>query len=428
MLQGAAEAFVGNLEMAGTELPAALAEQQLTELAVLCLERNNVEGYLAVQQELVRRFPESVAAWQAAAELLLMYGSAEVRHYRLSRGGPGISSPGLASNADNASAEGEVEGVLRPRIEQGTATPFGGTRTAQLTAVQENWNRQAQTAWKLLQRHAEGEFGVVRAVPPTAALRWGISLARSQSSGEAANLLTGLARRRDQAGRWAESEFQQQQGLRSAWLRTVNLEQSELRPLLDGQLSDEIWQAADELSLEPVGSVSSAVAGEAPRSLAMLAWDGEYLYLSARMERAAGRELLQTAAERRHDEPHGERDRLELCVDTDRDLLTSFRLTVDETGRTDDACWRLPKWNPAWYVATDADEHTWRLECAIPLSELSAEAVRPGTLWSLRLRRLCPGQADQQVPVAEPGADEGAGISADGAVLVRLIRPQTGRR
>ena len=428
MLQGAAEAFVGNLEMAGTELPAALAEQQLTELAVLCLERNNVEGYLAVQQELVRRFPESVAAWQAAAELLLMYGSAEVRHYRLSRGGPGISSPGLASNADNASAEGEVEGVLRPRIEQGTATPFGGTRTAQLTAVQENWNRQAQTAWKLLQRHAEGEFGVVRAVPPTAALRWGISLARSQSSGEAANLLTGLARRRDQAGRWAESEFQQQQGLRSAWLRTVNLEQSELRPLLDGQLSDEIWQAADELSLEPVGSVSSAVAGEAPRSLAMLAWDGEYLYLSARMERAAGRELLQTAAERRHDEPHGERDRLELCVDTDRDLLTSFRLTVDETGRTDDACWRLPKWNPAWYVATDADEQTWRLECAIPLSELSAEAVRPGTLWSLRLRRLCPGQADQQVPIAEPGADEGAGISADGAVLVRLIRPQTGRR
>ena len=44
MLQGAAEAFVGNLEMAGTELPAALAEQQLTELAVLCLERNNGEG------------------------------------------------------------------------------------------------------------------------------------------------------------------------------------------------------------------------------------------------------------------------------------------------------------------------------------------------------------------------------------------------
>jgi len=442
MLQGAAEAFVGNLETAGAELPAALAEQQLRELAALCLERNNVEGCLAVQQELVRRFPGSAAGWRAAAELLLMYSSAEVRHYRLGRGAPGFA--GLRGVADVPPGDvppgdvppGDVppgdagtagDGALRPRMEQGAATPFGGPRTGQLTAVNETWNRQAQTAWKLLQRHARGEYGVIRAVPPSASLRWGISLSRSQSAGEAASLLTGLARRRDLPGRWAESEFQQQQGLRSVWLRTVNLEQSALRPLLDGQLSDEIWQAADELSLEP--AAGRGVTGvDAPRSLAMLAWDSEFLYVSARLERAQGRELLQTALERAYDEPHGERDRLELCVDTDRDLLTAFQLTIDETGRTNDACWRLAKWNPEWYVATEADERSWRVECAVPLAELSAEAVRPGTLWSLRLRRLCPGQADQEVPVAEAGVDGGTLVSADGAFLVRFIRPQSGRR
>ncbi len=427
-LQGAAEAFVANLETAGAGLPAALAEQQLCELAGLCLERNNAEGYLAVQQELVRRFPGSAAAWQAAEVLLLMYGSAEVRHYRLTQGTAKMSSVETGDQRPSAESEVPVDGGLGPKIEPGTAMAFGAERTSQLAALNENWNRQTQTAWTLLQRHADGEFGTSRTLPPAAILRWGISLSRSQKSGEAANLLTGLARRRDRHGLWAEVEFQQQQGLRSTWLRSMNLEQSGLRPLLDGQLSDEIWQTADELQLEPVEDAGQSMVSEAPRSLAMLAWDSEFLYLAARLERAEGRELLQTAAERRYDESHGDRDRVELCVDTDRDLLTAFRFTVDETGRTDDACWKLQKWNPRWYVATDADERTWRLECAVPLAELSSEAVRPGTLWSIRLRRLCPGQADQQVPALEAESADAAGKSVDGALLVRLIRPQAGRR
>jgi photosystem II stability/assembly factor-like uncharacterized protein len=436
-LQSAAETFVGNLETAGAGLPPALAVQQLCELAGLCLERNNAEGYLAVQQELVRRFPESPAAWRAAEVLLLMYASAEVRHYRLMQGTPGASGAGAGAaiglngapaEAQDSESSSDVPGELRPRIQTGTATAFSGAATSQLAAVNENWNRQAQTAWRLLQRHADGEFGVSKALPPAAVLRWGISLSRLQKSGEAANLLTGLSRRKDPLGRWSESEFQQQQGLRSTWLRTVNLEQSQLRPVLDGQLSDEIWQEAVELPLEPLGTSGSSAENAEPRSLVMLAWDGEFLFVSARLERAEGRPLLQTVAARRYDESHGESDRLELSVDTDSDLLTAFRLTVDETGRTDDACWKLPRWNPKWYVATDADEDTWRLECAVPLSELSTEAVRPGTLWSLRLRRLCPGQADQQLPTAEEATAGAASVPADGAMLVRFIRPQTGRR
>ena len=438
-LQNAEEAFVANLESAGVDLPAGLAEQQLLELAALCRERNNADGYLAVQQELVRRFPDSESAWRAASELLLMYSSMEVRHYRMKSGGTGPSSRQTPANAlqevspDIPGASPETfssgETVLRPRIEPGTGVSFGGSGGSQLAAVHENWDGQAQTAWRLLQRHAEGGTGERKSVPTAAALRWGVTLARRQRNGEAANVLAGLARQPDRMGLWAQSEYQQLQGMRSTVVPTLNIARSGQRPLLDGRLSDGIWEDADELALEPVSAESAAGAsGEALRSLTMLAWDDEFLYVAARLERRPGTALLQTAAERHYDEPHGDRDRLELSVDTDRDLLTAFRMTVDETGRTDDACTELTRWNPQWYVAVDSDELAWRVELAIPFAELSSEPVRPGTLWSIRLRRLSPAEPEQLLrPLAAENNDL-AEADLGGAILVRFIRPQPATR
>jgi hypothetical protein len=217
--------------------------------------------------------------------------------------------------------------------------------------------------------------------------------------------------------------------MRSTVVPTLNIARSGQRPLLDGRLSDGIWEDADELALEPVSAESAAGAsGEALRSLTMLAWDDEFLYVAARLERRPGTALLQTAAERHYDEPHGDRDRLELSVDTDRDLLTAFRMTVDETGRTDDACTELTRWNPQWYVAVDSDELAWRVELAIPFAELSSEPVRPGTLWSIRLRRLSPAEPEQLLrPLAAENNDL-AEADLGGAILVRFIRPQPATR
>jgi hypothetical protein len=433
-LQGAAEAFVANLESAGAGLPSALAEQQLQELATLCLERNNADGYLAVQQELVRRYPDSESAWRAASELLVMYGSAEVRHYRMKGKGAAVPraaavvDPGAAAEPGNGlPGDGlEVDGALRPRIEPGAASSFGGSGGSQSAAVHDNWNAQGETAWRILQRHATGELGEVKGLPGEVSLRRGISLARGQKTGEASTVLTGLARRRDQLGLWAESEFQQLQGMRSTVLRTVNLPKSAVRPVLNGRLNDGIWEGVEELVLESSSDGAGRAAAAGLRSLAMLSWDEEFLYLGARFERRAGGEVLPVAAERRYDEPHMDRDRLELSVDTDRDMLTAFRLTVDETGRTDDACWELSRWNPEWYVAVDSDERAWRVELAIPFSELSAEAVRPGTLWSIRLRRLSPGEPEQQLQGQRQ--EGGPAVDMGGAVLVRFIRPQALQR
>ena len=113
---------------------------------------------------------------------------------------------------------------------------------------------------------------------------------------------------------------------------------------------------------------------------------------------------------------------MELEIDTDRDYTTSFRLIVDESGRTSDHCWLLDKWNPEWFVAVDSDAAAWRIEAAIPLRELSAQPAKPGDLWSIRLRRIVPGVLKHEL---QSGINT---VSTDGTALVRFVRPRVRTR
>jgi hypothetical protein len=149
----------------------------------------------------------------------------------------------------------------------------------------------------------------------------------------------------------------------------------------------------------------------------MLAWDDEFLYLAARLQRAPEKsQPIELAMHRSYDAKHANRDRLELEIDTDRDFSTSFQLTVDESGETSDSCWMLDKWNPKWFVGLDADADTWRIEAAIPLKELSAVGAKPGDLWSIRLRRIIPGVLQHEL---QTGTNA---VSTDGTGMVRFIR------
>ena len=217
-------------------------------------------------------------------------------------------------------------------------------------------------------------------------------------------------------------------------LPLFNLPRHSERPFLDGALTDHIWEDAQELPLSPffqntaeAGSeefIKQSKRNESPvSSLTMLAWDEEFLYVAARLDRSpqsAG--AVQQATHRRHDARHDSLDRLELEIDTDRDFTTSFVLTVDESGRTSDRCWLLDKWNPEWFVAVDSDDAAWRIEAAIPLSELSAQPAKPGDLWSIRLRRIIPGVLQHEL---QSGTNA---VSANGTALVRFIRPKVGTR
>lgn len=188
------------------------------------------------------------------------------------------------------------------------------------------------------------------------------------------------------------------------------LSQSAAVPVLDGRLTDPIWEEAEEVRLVTVAGDQSS-----DDSLCLLAWDDRYLYVSARVPRAAGERAAEPAENRYYDESHADRDRVEISIDVDRDRSTHFRLSIDESGRTSDSCWLIDRWNPRWFVAVDQDDAAWRLELAIPLQELHTGGVDAGTLWSVGIRRLLPGIIEQRTQSMDAEANAGP-------LLVRFAR------
>ncbi len=432
-LQGG-EAFVAELPEVGAALPQSLAMRQLRELAELSRERNNTEGYLAVQQEIIRRFPETEDAWRAAESLIWFYGSAETRYFRL-RGQlfPAASSAAAVSDVSQASRDlfaptsnvGSSAG-LRPQIQMGAAGSFSPSATPQLEAVNEAWTAQEETAWRILREHVSVRSGQRDGPSQESKLRRATTLRGIQKNGEATTLFSEAAVGTSDVAIWATSEMQILQGGKSGNLRLMNVPRSSSRPVLDGRLTDEIWENAEEIrllsedgnSVSQVSTVTGDSDGRDADCLCMLAWDEQFLYFAARLERKEHGRRIPPATARQHDEDHQDRDRIEFCVDTDRDYLTAFRFVIDESGRTSEQCWWLSRWNPAWFVAVDSDDSAWRVEAAIPLNELSNPTVRPGMLWSVRFRRVLPGYLEQQLPALNGMRSSG------GAGLVRFVRPK----
>jgi hypothetical protein len=168
------------------------------------------------------------------------------------------------------------------------------------------------------------------------------------------------------------------------------------------------------------GSEASIGEGDdSVRSFSMLAWDEQFLFISARLEKAPSKHnVVELAAARSHDAKHGDKDRFEIELDTDRDYVTSFQLTVDESGQTSDRCWMLTRWNPQWYVAVDSDETAWRIEAAIPFSELISRPAKAGDIWTVRMRRVLPGVLEHSSMSADSVANAGK------TGIVRFIRPK----
>jgi hypothetical protein len=163
----------------------------------------------------------------------------------------------------------------------------------------------------------------------------------------------------------------------------------------------------------------TSVIDDDARSFGMLAWDEEFLYIAARLEKTPSQNNpVELAAARSHDAKHGDKDRFEIELDTDRDYVTSFQLTIDESGQTSDRCWMLTRWNPQWYVAVDSDETAWRIEAAIPFSELASRPTKPGDLWTIQMRRVLPGVFEHNFMSAESVALSGS------TGIVRFIRPK----
>lgn len=429
------DSLIGELQRVGINLPDTLALKQLKDLANLNLQQNNMESWLAIQQEVTRRFPTSEDARTAAEMLFLFYSSAESRHYRIRSM---FKSPTPASGSNSGLPVSSLERdrnspnppfSVPPEIQAGQVQALSAAPGNQLAMLQERWDSHAATALRILDSERGPDAGG-RGVNPLVLLRQAANLRKQNVNGEQHNQLAEVSQRDDQLGLFARSEMQVLNAESTPVLPLFNIPRRSGRPFLDGKLTDEIWEAAEEIALVPF--VRNTASPDSPdftqpvrpgdtaiSSLVMVAWDEQFFYLAARLERPDQKlRSVELATHRSHDEAHGDRDRVELEIDTDRDFGTSFQLAVDESGLTSDRCWMLSKWNPEWFVAVDSDETTWRLEAAIPLAELSAPVASPGNIWSIKLRRIFPGVFQHELVSA------GSHVSTNGTGLIRFIRPR----
>ena len=178
------------------------------------------------------------------------------------------------------------------------------------------------------------------------------------------------------------------------------------KPRLDGLLDDAVWEHAKPAELRSVAP------DEADRQAAvMLAYDGEFLYLAIRCDRAPGVQYETTDGPRPRDPDFSDHDRVDLFLDLDRDFATYYRLTIDHRGWPGEACWGDRTWNPTWFVATGADEGAWTAEAAIGLDQLTGRYPSSGTVWAIGIQRIVPGGGFQSwnTPASTKVMPEGFG-------------------
>jgi photosystem II stability/assembly factor-like uncharacterized protein/tetratricopeptide (TPR) repeat protein len=179
------------------------------------------------------------------------------------------------------------------------------------------------------------------------------------------------------------------------------------KPRLDGKFDDPLWHAGNVVELHSPDRDDADW-----QSVAMLAYDDEFLYVGVSCARAPRFKYVKSDQPRPRDAELGDEDRVELLIDIDRDFATYYRLSIDHRGWTADSCWQDKTWNPTWFVATGGDESTWTAQAAIPLAELTTQPPAARSSWAVGIQRVVPGVGFQSwtTPASPDVVPEGFGI------------------
>ncbi|HRX78790.1 MAG TPA: YCF48-related protein [Pirellulaceae bacterium] len=179
------------------------------------------------------------------------------------------------------------------------------------------------------------------------------------------------------------------------------------RPFLDGKFDEEFW--ATTVSAE----LKSQLGDDAdwPATI-KLARDDEYLYLGIQCRKINGVAYTATEAIRGRDPDLSSQDRVELLLDTNRDYTSYIKLVVDHRGWTGESAWGDVRWNPEWFVAAEATDHTWSIEAAVPLADLAHDQINTGDVWGCGMQRIVPAVGFQSwtQPASVTGCPEGFGF------------------
>jgi photosystem II stability/assembly factor-like uncharacterized protein len=199
---------------------------------------------------------------------------------------------------------------------------------------------------------------------------------------------------------------------KSLWRTSV----TGVKPRLDGRLDDAVWQTA-----KPVELRSTLRDDTGWPAVAMLAYDQEFLYLAVNCRQAPGCKYETNRDPRPRDADLSAHDRVDLCLDLDRDWVTYYRLTIDHRGWTREACSGDTTWNPTWFVAAASTETSWTVEAAIPWEELTGQPPTSKDVWAAGVQRTAPGGGFQSwtTPASTQIVPEGFGYLTFDAAAVR---------
>jgi len=409
-LQSAAEKFqndprlaaqlIAQLHQSTDGLRSEQAAQQLLQLAETYRRHAKWDLAEATLIELVGRFPNEPAAVNGMRRLFQTWAGAEPAWQRL-RATVSETTRSEYNNAALFETFDKMERLLKvdPALREVVTLDSGPdplqfvSHEAELkvggedirAATLRHWQNQALRMAALIRAKAPALYASPEIQFPLSAL------CRQRGLSAPAQQFLGKYHQPDAAGGWSDAaaaEISLAAAVAERPKSTFKCRGTSLRPVLDGLLSDECWQDAEEIRLTDADGKRGDPAAQA---LLFFARDAEHLYFAASVPRspAVTYEKPQLAG-RTHDADVSGRDRIVLTLDVDRDYATWYVIEIDQRGLVSEACGDDPTWNPQMWVAIDADDTHWRIEAAIPFDEMVPQAPRGRDVWALGAVRVIP--------------------------------------
>lgn len=393
----AASQFVANLDQITRGLPPHEAAQQLAYLAAQ--QRRAARWQLAeeISLELVSRFPDRPEAVHAMHWLFQLWSSAEANWQR-----------------------------ARPqRIEQRRVVPVSGSQTeltvesAKSAAAQTRsrprraWRRDLVSGWKQrATRIAQSLRDRDTALYNSADFQFSLAaLHRQDGDHRLADEIYRSFLTAPKTDHWKQAAEQELWLIRPTGFSPTDhcvCPPAAEPPKLDGTLSEACWQRAQPITL--TADAGDELADD-PQPMALLSHDDRFLYIGVSVPRVAG---TSTAAPelsgRTHDADLTLYDRVTFHLDVDRDRSICYDLHIDQRGWTSESAWGERSWNPRYWVAASSDTRRWRIEAAIPFSELVAQPPTARSVWCLRITRIAPGIGLQSFPATQSRTPQRYGL------------------
>ena len=162
---------------------------------------------------------------------------------------------------------------------------------------------------------------------------------------------------------------------------------TQTRPLLDGKPDDAIWKEIASSSGQIKHLANQVLKPNLDRF--SVSYDNEFLYILSVHQKVKGHSYENQLGQTDQQDPDlSRRDRIQICIDTDRDYCTAGCFVVDCRGWAAESCLQSTGWNPDWFVANSEDEDSWTVEIAIPFEEALGVSPSPGDFWAMDIKRL----------------------------------------